>query len=364
MKKINLTNEQQLEILEIWNTHDNKSLPGIKELTSLIFPDIEEDFKDGRSAYGRAIKDFLASKNLKVKSKTEYQPKDRTDLTNEHKEYIEKNASTMSAVQIARIIFENNKLSNLNIETRSVNDYIKSLPNIISHADAEEIPEGCYRPPKSFEKILNKVNRYVLDGINKDKVTIQQKNALMTLIGYLHTYRFVHQINSYHSQTDRDLFESSFIRYCFDKPDLTQEEVDQYIILSSEVVISSNIQKTIQMVQSQIDTQVQNDGKIPMTLVEASNTARNEYNQCVTRQQKLINDLKVKRSERLSKQIKENASILNLVQLWKEKDSRDQMIKLANRRREVVKQEIDRLSSLDEIKCKIMGLSEEELLNE
>lgn len=364
MKKIDLSPEQELQILQIWNTNDNQSLPGIKDLTSLIFPDITEELKDGRSVYGRAIKDFLASKNLKAKSKTEYEPKERSELTDEHKEYIEKNASTMTPVQIARIIFENNKLSNLNVETRSVNDYIKSLPNIVSYADAGEIPEGNYRPPRSFEKILNKVNRYVLDGINKDQVSAQQKNSLMTLVGYLHTYRFIHQINSYHSQTDRELFESSFIRYCFDKPDLTQEEVDQYIILSSEVVISSNIQKTIQMVQAQIDTQVESDGKIPMTLIEASNTARNEYNQCVTRQQKLINDLKVKRSERLSKQIKENASILNLVQLWKEKDSRDQMIKLANKRREVIKDEINRLSSLDEIKCKIMGLSEDELLNE
>ena len=59
----------------------------------------------------------------------------------------------------------------------------------------------------------------------------------------MHTFRFNHQINNYETQNDRDLFESSFIRYTYDKPDLTQEEVDQYIVLSSEVVISANIQR-------------------------------------------------------------------------------------------------------------------------
>ena len=45
----------------------------------------------------------------------------------------------------------------------------------------------------------------------------------------MHTFRFLHQIGTYNIETDRELFESSFVRYTWDKPDLTQEEVDQYI---------------------------------------------------------------------------------------------------------------------------------------
>lgn len=112
------------------------------------------------------------------------------------------------------------------------------------------------------------------------------------------------------------------LRYTYDKSDLTQEEVDQYIVLATEVVISSTIQQTITALQNQIDLATQEDGKIPMAIVEASSTARKEYNDCVNRQQKLLNDLKVKRSERLSKQIKDNASILNLVEMWKQEESR------------------------------------------
>jgi hypothetical protein len=167
----------------------------------------------------------------------------------------------------------------------------------------------------------------------------------------------------YSDERDRELFESSFVRYTYDKSDLTQEEVDQYIVLSTEVVISSNIQQTINALQNQIDISMEADGKIPMAVVEASNTARKEYNDCVNRQQKLLNDLKVKRSERLSKQVKETASIINLVQMWKEEESRAKLLKMAEMRKQVVEKEIDRLTTMDELKCKILGISKDEILN-
>jgi len=134
-------------------------------------------------------------------------------------------------------------------------------------------------------------------------------------------------------------------------------------VLCTEVVISSSIQETINVLQNQIDIAIQEDGKIPMALVEASNTARKEYNDCVNRQQKLNNDLKVKRSDKLSKQVKETASIINLVQMWKEEESRAKLIKMAEMRKKSVEKEIDRLSSMEEIKCKILGISKDEILN-
>ena len=39
------------------------------------------------------------------------------------------------------------------------------------------------------------------------------------------------------------------------------------------------------------------------------------------------------------------------------------MIKLAEMRKKALKEEVDNLSSMDEIKCRIMGLTEEEVLN-
>ena len=184
-------------------------------------------------------------------------------------------------------------------------------------------------------------------------------------MGYINTYRFTHHINHYENPTDRDLFESSFIRYTNDKNDLTEEEVDQYIVLSTEVVIASNIQRRVEHLQHLLDDAASDtEGRrIAMSLVEAINTAQNEYHQSVNRQQKLLESLKEKRSARLSKQVKENASIVNLVQLWKEEESRKKLLALAELRKKAVKQETEKLSSMDEIKARILGLSEEEVLD-
>ena len=110
-----------------------------------------------------------------------------------------------------------------------------------------------YEPPKTLTTSLSKVNSYVHDGLNKNKLSINQKNGLKALIGYLHTFRFQHQISTYRNDTDRQLFESSFVRYTYDKPDLSQEEVDQYIVLSTEVVISNNIQRRVERLQELMD---------------------------------------------------------------------------------------------------------------
>lgn len=361
MSQITLTQDQQDLIVKIWN--DNKeNPPSLQDLTQKIFPEIPN--LDGRSVYGKAVKNFLASRSLKVKTKSEYTPKNRIDFTQDQKDYISNNASLMSPVEISRELFSNYSLNNLSIEARSVQEYLDTLPKQVQAVDQDDqSSQEDYKPPKNLERAMVRVNKYVLNGIDKDKITIKQKKELTSLISYLHTYRFLHQISTYLSADDRELFESSFIRYTFDKSDLTQEEVDQYIVLSTEVVISSNIQATIQTIQEQIDNEVSSGNRLPMPLVEAVNSARTEYNQCVGRQQKLLNDLKVKRSERLSNQAKDNASILNLVQMWKDEDTRKEMIKMADMRREVLKTEIGKLSSMDDVKARIFGLTEEEVLD-
>ena len=355
-----LNEDQQNLIINTWN-EKKENPPSLQELTQLVFPEIPNI--DGRSLYGKAVKKFLASRDLKVKTKSEYTPKDRTEFTQEQKDFLTNNANLMTPVDLARSLFNNYTLSNLSIESRSVEEYLNTLPKQVRAVQTEEEQQGDYKPPKNQERAMVRVNKYVLDGIDKDKITAKQKKELNSLISYLHTYRFLHQIGTYVDSVDRDLFESSFIRYAYDKSDLTQEEVDQYIILATEVVISSNIQQTIQTLQEQINMEMDSGQKIPMVLVEAVTSARTEYNQCVGRQQKLLNDLKVKRSERMQKQVKENASILNLVLMWKDEESRNEMLKMADMRREVLKGEIGRLSSMDDVKARIFGLTEEEVLD-
>jgi hypothetical protein len=356
-----LTEDQQLKLLQEWNNRPNNP-PSLAELVKLAF---NRDDLDGRSKEGKAVKQFLASRQIKPRKSHEYEAKGLLELNEEQKEYISNNCHTMTGLEMAKVLFKNDTLTNLSQETRSILEYMKNIPTNIkfNNTENENIATDEYRPPRSEERMIAKINKYILDGIDKNKLTHKTKKEINSIIGYMNTFRFSHQINLYDDERDRELFESSFVRYTYDKSDLSQEEVDQYIVLSTEVVISSNIQQTINVLQNQIDMAIQEDGKIPMALVEASNTARKEYNDCVNRQQKLLNDLKVKRSERLSKQVKETASIINLVQMWKEEESRQKLIKMAEMRKQVIEKEIDRLSSMDEIKCKILGISKYEILN-
>jgi allophanate hydrolase subunit 1 len=141
--------------------------------------------------------------------------------------------------------------------------------------------------------------------------------------------------------------------------------VDQYIVLAGEVVIASNIQRRVEHLQNLLDdAAADTEGRrIAMSLVEAISTAQTEYNQCVNRQQKLLESLKQKRSDKLKSQIKENASIINLVQLWKEEESRKKLIKLAELRKKSVNNEVEKLSSMEEVKATILGLSKDEVSN-
>ena len=361
MSKIELTENQQQKVLAAWNK-DPDSPPSLLQLIRIAYPD--QPHLDGRSKEGKMVKSFLASKEINPLASHQYQPK-KTNLTNEHEEFISNNFGMMSSVEMARVLFKDNELTNLSAESRAVDEYVKTLNPAAAFQPNSDIPEEDYKPPKTMHAAIIKVNHYVLDGVDKNKLTPKNKKDINSLIGYLHTYRFLHQINTYENQTVRELFESSFVRYTWDKNDLTQEEVDQYIVLSGEVVIASNIQVRVERLQQHLDASAEDtEGRrIAMALVESISTAQTEYNQCVNRQQKLLESLKEKRSDRLKKQIADNASILNLVEMWKEEESRKKMIQLAEMRKEVIKDEIKNLGTMDEVKARIMGISEDEVLN-
>jgi hypothetical protein len=362
-----LTPGQQSLILDEWNrrgTDHPDGPPALNELIKIAFPDTEN--ADGRTKEGRIVKQFLASRDMTARSLHDYVPKVKIELTEDHKEYIANNANLMRGYEIARVIFQDVSLSHVSQEARTVNEYIRTLDMSISSFNEEaEVVEDSYKPPKTSTQALSRINKFVLNGIDKEKITAKQKKDLSSLIGYLHTFRFLHQINSYDDTTNRELFESSFVRYTYDKNDLTQEEVDQYILLSAEVCIASNIQRRVEHLQRLLDDTANNtEGtRISMSLVEAINTAQNEYNQCVNRQHKLLGDLKQKRSDRLSKKIDNNASILNLVEAWKDEETRIQMIELADRQKGSLENEIEKLADMDDLKCRILGISKDEALN-
>jgi hypothetical protein len=94
MTEIELTQEQKDIIIRTWNDR-KENPPSLQELTQIVFSEIPNI--DGRSVYGKCVKKFLASRDLKVKTKSEYTPKDRVVLSDEQKDYIVNNAAMMTA---------------------------------------------------------------------------------------------------------------------------------------------------------------------------------------------------------------------------------------------------------------------------
>ena len=358
-----LTPEQEKQVLDLWNKNPN-SPPGLKELTQGIFG----GEYDGRSWQGRVIKAFLAKCNLKAKASSDYFPKTQDIiLTEDHKQYIINNASTMTSLDMAKILFNNNNLTNLNAETRVVNEFTKTLDSrvIYNQAQNEDVPTENYQPPATIDKVLRRDNKYVNSTLDKEKLNASQKKGVVMLINYLHTNRIVTQMNTVESQEDRNLYEDYFILYTYNKPDLIQEEIDQYIELSNQTVRSFSIKRRSELMQARLEEFTNADPesmKVSMGLVEAIGKAGTEYDQCLKRCNDLLDDLKEKRSTRLSKQIKENASILNLVEDWRNEEQRLKMLKLGELEQIAVANEVEKLTSMAEIKARILGLDRDSIL--
>ena len=359
-----LTTEQEKQVLEFWNrTPDNP--PSLKDITKEIFG---AEY-DGRSEQGKAIKTALLKFNLKAKGAHEIPSKTSViKLSDEHQAFIVNNIANMGSLEIAKIIFANPSLTNLNAETRAVNEFVKTLDTkvVYNQKGNEDIPMGNYEPPNTLDKVLKRANKYVNGAIDKEKLTSKQKKGLEMLINYLHTFRFIRQMNTYDSDEDRNSCEDAFIRYTYDKPDLTQEEIDQYIELSNQVVRSIKIQRRSEGMQAQLEvlTSSNTDPKISMAWVEAIGKAGTEYDQCLKRCNDLLDDLKEKRSKRLSKQIQENASILNLVQAWRFEENRVKLAKIGEREQEKVKNEAERLMNMSEVRSLILGLNRDDFVRD
>jgi hypothetical protein len=161
------------------------------------------------------------------------------------------------------------------------------------------------------------------------------------------------------------LFEDSFIRYTYDKPDLSQEELDQFIVLCTEVVTAATILQQVEDLREMLRNST-SDGEgrnIKMQLNEAISNLQTEYNQCRARQQKLYKSLVDDRSKRIAQRQDENASILNLVQAWKDEEKRKGIIALAEAQKKNLQEEAKKLSSMDELKAVIRGINIDEMVH-
>lgn len=358
MGKTELTDKDKEYVQKNWG-----SVP-LLEMTRFVAGNPEED---GRSLIGKLIKSYVVE--IGGTPITTKYSKIEMELTEEHKEYIRRNYKNSKPLEIAKILFpEKKQLTALNKETILVQEFIKEFdPDAIDSKDALSV--GTYRAPQKIETLLYKVVKYITKfttgeakAPDPQNLTEQEKKQLLCLLSYINTHRFLSQINSYKKEDDRETFESCFIRYTYDKPDLMQEDVDQYIVICDEIVSQGKIQRTIELLDMQINEALESEAgarSISGNTVELINAQREKLNVSRKRVDDTMGKLISSRAKRLDNRFQENASILNLVEAWQNEKTRLQLIELAKEQKNREAEEIEKLSDMESVVALIAGFSKE-----
>lgn len=338
--------------------------PTVRELLTLLFPNQE---LDARSKEGRAIREFIATEGLEYTSSRTWKPTKVIVLTEDQKIFIANNCAHMMPLEMARILFKNEALTNLDVETREIQKYIKELPaNIKSLPETQkkEINIEDYRPPKTEDQTIARINRYVTSAdYHKDQLSEKHKKEIKKLMQYLHIHRFLTEIQKYETLAERELFESEYIRGTFNKSDLTQEQLDQYIMYAGLVVNGTRIDATKKRLEEIEQACLEQRSTVPQGLADRINDLSGRYDQCIDAQNKILKSLEGERKERLKNNNQVKETVADILAYFQSEEKRKHLDKLRMERRAKLKEEINRIKSMEDIKAEMFGVTEEELLS-
>lgn len=365
MEDFILTDELQLKILQLWEEHKENPL-GLKEFCQKIIPDC-----DSRDKRGIAIRKFLAEREIKLRPANIYKKKEELELREEQKQFVINNYSNdpqkvgMTCLEIAETIFNKKGLTNLHPEVQAVIKFVKTQdPKVLEKEDI--VQESEYTPPKTIQQAAARVNKYILNAITKEDIEKNsriQKN-LTFLIRFCHLNRFISQVSSFDKEKDRKMFEGSYIRFVYDKSDLQEEDLELYINLCCDIVDYTHMRDELADLQRLFsDCADDTEGKrVSMSIVEAIKNLRKDIDDNNKRQKALIATLTSERNKRIDLRNKQDASLVQLIDFWKNYDNRQQIIALAEIRNKKIKEEIIRLETIDDLKLQLYGIDSSEII--
>lgn len=319
----------------------------------------------------KAVKEALAELGKKpnpVPSRKEQELLD--GLSDEQKEYIRNNFQNSSPLEMTRILFDNTKLQGFSKQCQMVMTYCQTLdPKYIKDDDLAE--DEAYEPPKNIIGLMGKVNKYAMNTRGDGKalfdpatLTNSQRHQLEALLAYMSLPLFRVEANKFVKRIDREVFESTFIANCWDKPDLTAAQVIQFIQLASLLVKGNQLDRIAQKLDDrQNDNLSDPDSPIKMTEVETLNAYREKINAGAKQIAALIKTLEGERAKLMEEKQAGNASMHNLVMAWKSEEDRKKIIQLAERKQKAaLKAEVERLASMDSLRAEIFGLNRDDII--
>jgi hypothetical protein len=350
---IELTPSQKAEAIRLFKVEKN-----LFELTKKLFQD---ESLDGRSKEGRALRNFLKNQNLEYGT-TSHQKAQEIELTLEQKEFLMGNSveSGLKPLEIARTVFKDPSIASLSLQHRCVIDFLKKFrPEVV---DENEILVGeKWTAPQSLMKVVKKINDWAGQKYDVNTLPNKQRHWCERLLYYLSSPRLYSTINSYTNQADRDLFESEFVRAVWDKPDLTNDELNLYVTICSNYVRQKHIQKRLDKLGVFLDD-VNGQQDMTLRLTEILKTTSEELNSCEKRIESLSKGLNGDRQKRLEKKGEENGSIAALIEAFQDREERERIVRMAEMNNKLAADEASRLETMDEFKARVLGISKRELL--
>ena len=346
-------NEEQEEFL----SKNSKKYQDLNVLTQKCFDDEE---LDGRTKEGRAVRKYVIENDIKfnTKFKAKQEP---IKFTKEQKDFIIQQAKEgLSSLEIAKLLFPDKRVTPLSLEQRAVLEVIRDVnPDIMPSKDSGAL--DSYIAPKATSRIVKKINDATGLELNEAKLNRQYQVCSEKLGINLSNSRFLKIMNNYLDLSDRELFEQEFIRLTWDKPDLTADEINLYLNVCKEIINLEVVSKHLNKLNDMFDV-ADDQTEMSVRLAEIIKAKSSEYHQCENRIENLTKKLQGDRSERMKAKTKGNASILSIVQLFQEKEERDNMVRIAEMQKQTIKKEAERLEGMAEWKARILGVSQDDVI--
>lgn len=319
-----------------------------------------------RKAYGDDTLDersveFYNIKRYVAKIKKSIEP---VTFTEDQIKFIEGNSHSMNGLELTKNVFPEREIKALSNETKTVGEYLKAIGG---SAEGEEGNDG-YKPPKAVSSLVRKINSYIGNASwNPNDLTPFQRKCVEALKGYLQSARFISFMNSCPGTQDKLIMEEEFVRGVYDKYDLNSEELNMYVTLCLNYVIIDQVTKSKLMLEDKINNVLSGNGnggqgeKLYMTWVDAANQKATELNQRQTAAKGLAEALSANRATRLKSEAQNNESLSKFVEQWKSEVGRARALRIAEIQDRRVKEEVERIESMDDYIASVFGVSSDEI---
>lgn len=351
-----LTAEQKQQILDQF-----KITPDLHLITKVVFND---ETLDGRSKQGRAISAFLSEQGMKYDT-TKSEKKKFVTLNESQIEFLRSDRinSSMNSLEITRLVFNNSEIKPLSAEHRAVQEFLYKHRNDV--VDETELPaDAKWYCPKAPLSAIRRINKWTTENLSEDieKLPLKTRRNIESLLRYYKVYKLELEINSYKTQSDRELFESEFVRAVWNKDDLTADELNLYMMLCGNYVRKAKIQKRLDQFNVMLEDEDISSEDLTMRLTEHLKATSDEFDKCEKRIESLINKLNGERAKRLEKHSQHITNFLAVVETFQNYEDRQKMVLMADMQNKLVEEEIERLETVDELKARVFGISKNELL--